>query len=81
MAQVEDILRGYKVDTVRLDPSPCPETKLQSQDVLIAMRGELLKQPPSYLAPLFGLVEDGTFQELKTLTSEELRNQQRPWGL
>ena len=63
--------RLYKVDTVRFDPSPCPETKLQSQDVLIALRGELLKQPPSYLAPLLGLVEAGTFQKLKTLTNEE----------
>jgi hypothetical protein len=54
-----------------LDPSPCPEANLQSKDVLIALRGELLKQPPSYLAPLLGLVEDGTFQELKTLTREE----------
>ena len=70
-AQVEDILSAYRVDTVRLDPSPCPETKLESQDVLIALRGEFLKQPPSYSAPLLGLVEDGTFQELKTLTSEE----------
>ena len=71
VATVEDILSEYKVDTVRLDPSPCSETELQSQDVLIANRGELLRQPASYLAPLFGLVEDGTFQELKTLTSEE----------
>ncbi|MGA8690885.1 MAG: hypothetical protein WB662_13520 [Methyloceanibacter sp.] len=71
VAQVEDILSGYKVDTVRLDPSPCPETNLQGQDVLIAIRGELLKQPASYLAPLLGLIEDDTFKELKTLTSEE----------
>ena len=71
VAQVEDILRDYKVDTVRLSPSPCAGTTLQSQDVLIAMRGELLKQPPSCLAPLLGLVEDGTFEELKTLTSDE----------
>ena len=71
VAQVEDILSGYKVDTVRLDLSPCPETNLQSQDVLIASRGELLKQSASYLAPLLGLVENDTFQELGTLTSEE----------
>ena len=70
-ATVEDILSEYKVDTVRLDASPCAETKLQSQDVLIANRGELLKQPPSYLAPLMGLVENGTFEVLKTLSSEE----------
>ena len=70
VAQVEDILSGYKVDTVRLDPSPCPETNLQGQDVLIAIRGELLKQPASYLAPLLGLIEDDTFKELKTLTSD-----------
>ncbi len=30
-AQVEDILSGYKLDTVRLDPSPCPEADLQSR--------------------------------------------------
>src|SRR3546814_4091733 len=52
------------VDTVRLDPSPCPEIKLQSQDVLIANRGELLKQPQSgYSAALFGLVENGVFEK------------------
>jgi peptidoglycan hydrolase-like protein with peptidoglycan-binding domain len=70
-ATIEDILREYKVDTVRLDPSPCAETKLQAEDVLIANRGELLKQPVSYLAPLLGLVENGTFEVLKTLSSEE----------
>jgi hypothetical protein len=54
-----------------LEPSACSETDLQSHDVLIAMRGELLKQQPSYLAPLLGLVEDSTFEHLKTLTTEE----------
>jgi hypothetical protein len=71
VATVQHILSEYKVDAGRLDPSPCPETKLQSQDMLIANRGELLKQPKSYSAALFGLVEDGTFEKLKTLTSEE----------
>ena len=71
VATVEDILSEYEVETVRLDPNPCKETQLQSQDVLVANRGELLKQPTSYLAPLFGQVEDGTFQELKTLSDGE----------
>ena len=39
--------------------------------MLIANRGELLKQPASYLAPLLGLVENGTFEVLKTLSSED----------
>jgi Bacterial SH3 domain/Putative peptidoglycan binding domain len=70
--QVEDILSAYyKVDTVGFDPSLCPETKLESQDVLIALRGELLKQPPAYLVPLLGLVEADTFQKLRILTNEE----------
>ena len=68
---VEDILKKYKVDKVRLDPSACSETKLQSFDVLIANRGEFLKQPQSYVVPLLGLIENDAFKELKTLTSEE----------
>ena len=73
VTEIEDILTE-KVSTVRLDSSPCPETMLQSFDVLIALRGDLLKQPPSYLAPLLGLIEDGTLQELKTLTGGEFAN-------
>ncbi len=68
---VEDILSEYKVDTVRLDPSECSESSLQSHDVLIANRGEFLRQPRSYVAPLLGLIEDGTFEELKTLSGHE----------
>ena len=79
-AQIEDILSAYyPVATVRFDPSPCPETDLQSQDVLLALRGELLKQPSSYLLPLLGLVELGTFQELKTLTNEEFEKSTKAW--
>jgi hypothetical protein len=70
-AEVEDILRDYDVQTVRLAASACAETNLQSEDVLIAQRGELLRRPASYLAPLLGLVENGTFEQLKTLKSED----------
>jgi hypothetical protein len=78
-ADVEDILASYKVETVLLDSAPCPETNLRNYDVLIALRGELLKQPQSYLAPLLGLIEDDTFQELKTLTSAEFENFKNKW--
>ena len=76
---VEDILASYKVETVHLNSAACPETNLKSYDVLMALRGELLKQPPSYLAPLFGLVEDGTFQELETLTSSAVISLRKKW--
>jgi hypothetical protein len=67
-ARVEEILSSEKVETVELEVKPCPEHALQNYDVLIANRGDWLKQPPSYLAPLLGQVEDGRFQELRTLT-------------
>lgn len=79
-ATVENMLSEYNVDTVRLHESQCPETELRSQDVLIANRGELLRQPASYLAPLWGLIEDDTFQELMTLTSEEFEKSAKPWA-
>ena len=65
---MEDILATYKVEKVQFDSAPCPESDLQSYDVLIALRGDWVKQPPSYLAPLLGQIEDRRFQELKTLT-------------
>ena len=78
---VEDILKKYKVDKVRLDPSACPETNLQSFDVLIANRGEFLKQPQSYVVPLLGLIENDAFKELKTLTSEEFTKSEKARGV
>ena len=61
----------HKVATVRLDPSACAESSLQSHDVLIANRGEFMKQLRSYVAPVLGLIQDGTFEELKTLSGNE----------
>jgi hypothetical protein len=76
-ADVEDILAAYQVEKVQFDSGPCPESDLQSYDVLIALRGDWLKQPPSYLAPLLGQIEDGRFQELKTLTSAVFENRKK----
>ena len=76
-SDVEDILAAYNVATVQFDSSPCPESDLQSYDVLIALRGEWLKQSPSYLAPLLGQIEDHRFQELKTLTSAAFDNRKK----
>ena len=71
-ADVEAILTPYGVESVQFDSRPCPESDLQNYDVLFALRGEWLKQPPSYMAPLLGQIEDGKFQELKTLTKAAL---------
>ena len=68
-ADVEDILAVYRVETVQLESDPCSESNLQSYDVLIALRGEWLKQPASYLAPVLGQIEDHRFEELKTITA------------
>lgn len=73
-ADVEDVLAAYQVEHVQFSSDPCPETSLPKYDVLVALRGELLKQSPSYLAPLLGLIEDGKFQELKTLTGAAFQN-------
>jgi hypothetical protein len=80
-SDVEDILASFNVETVHLDSGPCPETRLKNYDVLIALRGELLKQPSSYLDPLLGLVEDGTFQKLETLRSDEFQAVKDRWKI
>lgn len=78
---VGDMLASFNVEAAHLDSGPCPETALKSYDVLIALRDELLKQPPSYLDPLLGLVEDGTFQKLKTLTADEFQGLKDKWNI
>jgi len=76
-ADVEAILTAYSVENVQFDSRPCPESDLQNYDVLIALRGEWLKQPPSYMAPLLGQIEDRKFQELKTLTKAAFEDRKK----
>ena len=76
-ADVEAILTAYSVEKVQFDSSPCPESDLQSYDVLIALRGEWLKQPPSYMLPVLGQIEDRRFQELKTVTGAVIEDRKK----
>jgi len=60
--------------------NPCSKINLVSYDVLIAHRDEFLKEPPEYVAPILGLIEDGTFQELKTLTQNAVLELSNRWA-
>jgi hypothetical protein len=79
-AEIAEVLEGYGVEHVDLDPGQCSEINLTSHDVLIANRGEFLKQTGRYMAPLLGLIEEGTFQQLKTLPDSEIAELSRRWA-